>query len=545
VTEPQPLTPANVDRALDALLRREPRPLVAAVADDGHQIPFPDVPGFEDFPRLPVPEIRGTMLDLVVPADHLAVITAWDRVRRQGLAHANVRLLSEPDRRVLMMFVDARRHHGFWIGALLDEAEDSGAVELGATVAVARRPKTATVTKNMFAVMTDADDRTTRMLGWSREQLVGVRTLEFIHPDDHERAIANWMELLSNQQSQRVRVRHRCADGSLLWVEFENTYHHSEVAEEITVTTQIVDISDEMAAHEAVLQREQLFRRLAESLPAGLFQVGVDRSLVYANSRLAAVLGVSGAATLADQLATVDEADRERARSAFDDVLDGDADDVTLEIGVRLPAGGELRRCLLTIAALSDAEGAPGAIVTVTDVTDRARMSEELRIRATYDELTGCHNRASTMAVLEELGGAGTAVVFVDLDRFKPVNDELGHAAGDALLAEFGGRLRALLRDDDVVGRIGGDEFLLVCRGVADPDEALAIATRVRDALAGRLRLAGTDVPLRCSIGVALWEPGLDADGLVARADAAMYESKRDGAGRPVLATGSLPGLSA
>jgi diguanylate cyclase (GGDEF)-like protein/PAS domain S-box-containing protein len=388
----------------------------------------------------------------------------------------------------------------------------------------------------MFAVITAVDARATAMLGFTTDQLVGVRSLEFIHPDDHERAIANWLELLSNQESQRVRLRHRHQDGGWLWLELENTYQAGADTDDITVVTQVTDISDEMAAHEALEQREQLFRRVAESLPAGLFQVAANRDIVYANARLAGVLGVRGATSLDEQLATVDEGDRTRIDAAFAAALAGEAD-TELEVAVRLPGDAGRRHCLFTVAVLSDAAGAPGAIVTVTDVTESSRLREELRLRATYDALTGCHNRASTIAVLEQALAAGvrTAVVFVDLDRFKPVNDELGHAAGDAVLVEAARRLTSVLREHDVVGRLGGDEFLLVCRRIEGEDEALAIARRVRDTLHGDVELPEGTVRLRSSIGVAVSEPGLDADGLVARADAGMYESKRARAGEPVL----------
>jgi diguanylate cyclase (GGDEF)-like protein/PAS domain S-box-containing protein len=390
----------------------------------------------------------------------------------------------------------------------------------------------------MLAVITDVDERTTRMLGWTREQMVGKRSSDFIHPDDQERAIANWMELLSRQDAQRVRLRHRRADGSWAWVELENQYRPADDPADAVVVTQMSDISDEMAAHEAVQQRERLLRRVAESLPVGILQLSADGTLVYANGRLAELLGAERLDGVADLLAAVPEPDRTALAAALEGALTAGTDS-GLEIGFRDRRTGAARICAVSLVSLGDREGAPGALLSLTDVTDSARMREELTARATFDGLTGCHNRAATLAFLERALGdpaGGTAVVFVDLDRLKPVNDRLGHDAGDELLAVTAARLSAVLRSDDIVGRIGGDEFLVVCRGLESPDSALAMGHRVREALVVPAELRAGTVEVAASIGVAWAAAGMDATDLVRLADRAMYVSKQEGRSRPVLA---------
>jgi diguanylate cyclase (GGDEF)-like protein/PAS domain S-box-containing protein len=321
-------------------------------------------------------------------------------------------------------------------------------------------------------------------------------------------------------------------------VEVENDFVGMDDPENVVTITKLTDISDEMAAHEAVGKRERLFRRLAESLPAGLFQVDLDRSVVYANRRLAQILGIPNAGTLQEQLATVVEDDRRTVDAALDAAIDGGAD-YEAEVQVRLPGTGALRQCLMSVVALSDDEGLPGAMVSITDITESVRLREELRFRATFDALTGCHNRASTMAVLDrillERKGERVAVIFVDLNKFKPVNDTHGHAAGDELLVEVAARLTSVLRQGDIVGRIGGDEFLLVCPGVIDAGQALGLSGRVRDRLQGAVEVAGHRIELTGSIGVALSVSASTSDLLIAQADAAMYESKRRGGEAPVL----------
>jgi diguanylate cyclase (GGDEF)-like protein len=132
-------------------------------------------------------------------------------------------------------------------------------------------------------------------------------------------------------------------------------------------------------------------------------------------------------------------------------------------------------------------------------------------------------------------------VVYVDLDEFKPVNDRLGHAAGDELLVLVAERLGQASRDSDLVGRLGGDEFLVVLQDISGPEIAMTVADRICGLLCGDFELASGTVQLRGSVGVACSQdyPGIGADQLVKKADAAMYESKQQRQGLAVRAGGS------
>ncbi len=543
-----------LDRALDALLSKHPDARLTAMSDDGTQVELPPAEQFAGFETIPVPDVPSGMLGLIVPADRGIALKAWDQARQRGMARCAVRLLGAPERPITILLLDARHRYGVRLGLVVpleDGAAGGEEVVVGTTATL--RPRTGRLTKNPYATITDVDEQAERMLGLDREDLVGRRSLAFLHPEDHERAISDWIDFTATRRPMRIRVRHRTKDGGWLWVEVEHSYHHHEDPEQAYVLAELTDISDEMAAYEAIDQREKLFRRLTESLPVGLFLVHTDRTVGYINARLPRILGVSDATTVQEQLATVAPDDRPALEAALSAVLD-DQLDQEIEVAVLLPdpgrrAGPEARRCAITLTALSDQEGAPGAIVTVSDVTEAARMREELRVRATFDALTGCHNRASTMTALDqalaELGdlesAAGLAVVFVDLDEFKPVNDEFGHAVGDDLLVHVATALSGQLRSRDLVGRIGGDEFLLICHGVSTPAEALAVGERISACLRHRVPVVGGVVDLQASIGVSLAVAAagsshhLSADSLVALADTAMYESKRGGDGTPVL----------
>jgi diguanylate cyclase (GGDEF)-like protein/PAS domain S-box-containing protein len=303
----------------------------------------------------------------------------------------------------------------------------------------------------------------------------------------------------------------------------------------------MVDISDEMAAQEALRAREQLLNRLAEAIPVGLIQIDTEGGIVYTNDRLHEILGVERSPTVAAQLATVVPDDRLGLERAIAEVL-GMGAHADVEVACRRPGVAELRYCTIGFRALRHDDGPiSGAIACVADVTDSARMREELRFRAAFDELTGCHNRASIMAALEadierDPKQAERAVMFVDLDRFKQINDRHGHAAGDELLRRVARLLRELVREDDLVGRIGGDEFLLICPDVGGAERAMRLAERLAEALRDGIRAETEEIRCGLSIGVA-WSSGdaSDGDALVAAADAAMYQAKRAGTGEPRL----------
>jgi diguanylate cyclase (GGDEF)-like protein/PAS domain S-box-containing protein len=388
--------------------------------------------------------------------------------------------------------------------------------------------------KDETGVIRHVDDVTTRVLGWPPEDLVGHRSLEFIHPRDHDKILGSWVRLLAAPGAeQRTRVRHSDSAGRWRWFEVvnQNLLHHPTSP---VVLTEMMPL-DDVAGDDSDWYTSHLLHRLTQTLPIGILEIDRDRHGVFSNARLATVLGRPDGRTVSEIFGGVAAADRDVLDRAIDTALGGEDLDVELEL--THPEFGE-RRCSVLLRALTDRSGkqVTGAVLCVTDVTDESRSREEMKRRAALDGLTGCLNRVSIVEALAsglEQCAAGTdrcgvAVVFVDLDRFKAVNDELGHAAGDDLLRTLAERLRAATRVIDFVGRIGGDEFLLVCPGIETEAAAQDLRARVATAIAAPLDLGGHSVTPSASIGVA-WtaDGGVDAEDLIATADAAMYASKR------------------
>lgn len=200
-------------------------------------------------------------------------------------------------------------------------------------------------------------------------------------------------------------------------------------------------------------------------------------------------------------------------------------------------ASGETLVALQTISAVRDADGTLLRHIHIfNDISEQKAAEEEIRHQAFHDELTGLPNRSLLLARLERAihravqGEHRLAVLFLDLDHFKPVNDTLGHQAGDDLLKQVARRLGGRLRERDTLARLGGDEFVVVLEGLSRPAPAARVAESLVEALLEPFTVAGERVAIGVSVGVALY-PGDGADGeaLLKAADVAMYRAKDAG----------------
>jgi len=543
----------TVNAGAEALLREHPDALVCGLAGNGLIVPVPRSVGLWGQGLI---EGRA-LIDNVVAADRATVVKMWLRAHEEGAAAGKVRLLRKPSKWTTLHFLDLREVHGVLLGVVIPSDEEVGEEEELEDQGPAA-PRFCSLMEDENARVTGCDPAFTEMFGYTEEELLGNSVLDQIHPDDQGRAVEGWLAVLSTHRDQQTRLRRRRKDGTYMWVDttLRNFLHHPDRS---YVLVEIIDISAEMQAQEALQEREELLRRLTAAMPVGLLQLDTDRRVVYHNARLLEILYDSreslapegeeaqpgedaeaqATSTLA-LLSTLTEESTAVLDATLAEVL-GDGVDRDVEVDITLPSGA-WRRALFSLRALLRPGGeVNGAITCVLDVTDSARARQELEHRATYDPLTQCHNRASVLATLErELGREGTpgtGVVYVDLDRFKPVNDKLGHAAGDELLVQVAERLRYASRDSDVAGRLGGDEFLVVLRELPGPEMAMRAAERICEALCGTFELTCGSVEISASVGVACsdGEP-ISAEELIRRADGAMYQSKQQRQCVPVMA---------
>lgn len=202
-----------------------------------------------------------------------------------------------------------------------------------------------------------------------------------------------------------------------------------------------------------------------------------------------------------------------------------------------LTADGSCLTAIVTDAPHLDKDGRlQGVILSVTDISDRKASEERIHYLATHDSLTGLANRASfldqmdTSLLMARRQHSRFALLYLDLDHFKEVNDSLGHAAGDILLIETAQRMRQCLRASDLLARQGGDEFMALLHDVGGMNEALAVAEKIRRTINAPYVLDGKETLVSVSIGIALYpDHGTDLDSLTRRADAAMYRTKSIG----------------
>ena len=298
----------------------------------------------------------------------------------------------------------------------------------------------------------------------------------------------------------------------------------------------------------AILERiESTYGPLAEGVPsvAYVYEPGINGQCLYISPSIERVLGFSQEhwirdGGLWDRLLHPEDAERvisneqECARS-------GEA--LVQEYRIARADGTVIWiRDEMTVVRGESGKEPPLFFGVFLDVTDRKRMEAELERLALYDSLTGLPNRAlfsdRLKHAIDRRGRAqATAVYFLDVDRFKRINDSLGHAAGDEVLREVAARVQRMLRPDDTVARFGGDEFTVLCESVGGVLEAVGVADRLQCEIAQPLRAGGADLRLSASIGIALAEPGehVEPSRLVEDADAAMYRAKERGGARTEL----------
>jgi diguanylate cyclase (GGDEF)-like protein/PAS domain S-box-containing protein len=403
----------------------------------------------------------------------------------------------------------------------------------------------------------DADDGIMR---WSAElhHLLGVAPdsaptmhlfLSRVHPDDLPAVNGQVRAVLDRGESTEGVFRVRRGD-DVRWVHLRAHVIGDEGRARVAGT--VVDVTERRRMEDERRVAEIQLRMGIENAAVGIVMIDSDHCVTMANRAMCTLLGRAED----DLVGTpVEDAlhpeDAPTVLSRLRALARGDLDSYRAERRY-LRADGSTVWALVNVAVVPDPEGAAQYFFAqVQDITDRKAMEDALEHLAVHDALTQLPNRALlTDRVEHALGqlarrGGDVAVLFIDVDGFKFVNDGMGHRAGDELLTVVADRLRGAVRPSDTVARFGGDEFVVVCEQLAGPWEATRIGDRVARAVEEPMTIDGREVVVTASIGIALAGPNATADGLLRDADTAMYRAKERGRARVEVFDDALRGRAA
>jgi diguanylate cyclase (GGDEF)-like protein/PAS domain S-box-containing protein len=365
--------------------------------------------------------------------------------------------------------------------------------------------------------------------------------LQVLHPDDAEQMCAEVVHARRSHGSFSGEYRIIARDGRIVWVSETAAVVTDEITGSVYWQGAMVDVTARKQAQAALEESERRFTCLFEAAAIGVVTIRLDGTIDEANGMLERVGGYTPGALAGRPLAElIDPADRAISQLVAQLATDV-RDQGELEHRLLRQDGSRIW-CRTVLTLVRDEAGAPSHVIgMLEDISDRKRDEEHLVHRTQHDGLTGLPNREHFLdrlrvAVARDDGpahAAGTAVIFLDLDGFKRVNDSLGHAAGDKLLIAVAERLRDGLRPRDTAARFAGDEFVIIAENVVSLDQARQLAIRLGRSIEQPFEVDGRSIAITVSIGVAMTEE-LDAyaEDVVRSADAAMYEAKAEGRNR-------------
>ena len=311
------------------------------------------------------------------------------------------------------------------------------------------------------------------------------------------------------------------------------------------------DVTERLQSEDKLRKSEERFHLLTRATNDAVWDFNLLKNEYWLSEEFEKVFGYNLNATQTIELESwwlnIHPEERERVKSSFNETMNSDAQCWSEEYSFRRADGGYVFVLDRGYIIRNVSGQAVRAIGTMMDITQRKQAEEIIRYQAVYDQLTGLPNRILfNERLLASLKQAKTtkkmlAVMFLDLDRFKKINDTLGHAAGDRLLESFAGRISDTLRSTDTVARWGGDEFTVLLPEINCLEDAVKTAQRIVDNLKPAFKLAEQPLHVSSSIGVALYpNDGEDAETLVKNADAALYRAKERGRNNYQLYTSTM-----
>lgn len=375
-----------------------------------------------------------------------------------------------------------------------------------------------------------------RLVGWTQAEAVGhpLDDVVILRSEGDGRPIAVAAQVPPNTI---VAARLSGRDGTTTPVAYSAAPILDGDGSAMGCVVTLRDMSARQEMARALAESERRFYSAFEHAAIGMALVGEEGRFIQANEVAVGMLGMSSASIGDVSLRELCHADD---RAVLDQYLArlAAAELPAFQVELRLViADGRVLWVLLSVSAVGDDRAvARYYIVQMQDVTARRVAEEQLVFVAYYDALTGLSNRAQILRQLDQTiafcrrRGEQMAVMFIDLDDFKVVNDSYGHNAGDALLREVAARLRGVVRETDIVGRLGGDEFVVILSGIDGDEAAARVCSKLTSAMTAPCQFEGQAIQTSCSIGVSRFPAdAVTAERLIVAADDAMYRAKELG----------------
>jgi len=380
-----------------------------------------------------------------------------------------------------------------------------------------------------------------RLTGYRPDELLLNRCISYeaiTHPEDRlwVREVIHEATVQGEPFDVEYRIVH--ADGSVRWVWERGTGVLDPDTKLTAIEGLIQDITQRKSAEHALREAERRYRGIFDNAIEGIFRTTVDGQYLDANPALANIYGFESPRELIEAFHDIRHqlyVDPER-RDEFMRIIQARGSVTGFEAQI-YRRNGDIIWISENARALIDEQGNfTGYEGTVEDITERKLYQARIEHQASFDPLTGLANRSLLQDRLEQAiltsssFGSALAVAFVDLDRFKVINDSLGHHVGDELLKTMAQRLQSCVRDRDTVARLGGDEFVLLINGQDGPQDVRQVVERILNVIAQPWVVEQGEFHVTSSIGVALYpDDGLDARTLLKHADSAMYRAKDSG----------------
>ncbi len=385
-------------------------------------------------------------------------------------------------------------------------------------------------TVNKDWIYTDLNSRGAEILGFSKEELIGKSMKDLFPSTTNFFKVAQ--EAMDTGQNQWVESHYKT----------NNRWYESSIYPQpdgLIIFSK--DISDQVLAREQLEKSEQHFRTLVEAVEDyAIFALDLDGRIISWNEGVGQILGygqdevigkhLRDLFTAEDQILGIPEQELERVRKEGDVVQEG----------LRVRKDGSTFHAISTITPMRDEAGnLTGYSKIMRDVTEKKEAEETIRYQAYHDTLTGLANRESLYErfVLAQAAAQRhsqkLAILFLDLDRFKVINDTLGHSLGDLILREVADRLTQSVRKNDLVVRLGGDEFILMLTEINQIQDVMKIAEKILQAFEPVMRVQNHSLHVSTSFGIAVFpEDGQDIHALMKNADIALYRAKEEGRSR-------------